>query len=198
MPGPFIYQNNIPAANDELSVSQGDILTNFASIQSIIEVNHNTFADTDAGKHKWITFPTQAAIPPAGSAFSATEIGLFNAVSNGQQELFVNKTSSVGPVTSNVPFTRSTFSTNPTPLALSNGYTYLPSGLILQWGQYSQAAGSTVAFSIPFPNVCIQVITGNYATAVVNVGASAFNQNNFTLTTSTGAAGSGTYIALGY
>ena len=63
-----------------------------------------------------------------------------------------------------------------TNLATTNGYTKLPSGIILQWGLSVQANnvpltpgnsfywyGQTIAFPIPFPNACFN-ITANVDT----------------------------------
>lgn len=63
-----------------------------------------------------------------------------------------------------------------TNLAATNGYTKLPSGIILQWGLALQANnvlvnsgntqwwyGQTIAFPIPFPNACFN-ITANVDT----------------------------------
>jgi hypothetical protein len=47
-----------------------------------------------------------------------------------------------------------------------NGYTYLPNGLIMQWGEeaaYHDVAGdytANVTFAITFPNTCLQVLAG--------------------------------------
>src|SRR5438445_164595 len=49
------YQSNIPQATDQLSVSQGDILNNFAALSTFLNINHVDFASGDQGKHKWVT-----------------------------------------------------------------------------------------------------------------------------------------------
>lgn len=48
----------------------------------------------------------------------------------------------------------------------TNGYTYLPNGMIMQWGYFSGGGGwNTVNFPIAFPNSCGAVITNSEFTA---------------------------------
>jgi hypothetical protein len=46
----------------------------------------------------------------------------------------------------------------------SNGYTYLPNGIIMQWGKIYTTnvveSGAVVTFPIPFPNNCLSITTG--------------------------------------
>jgi len=62
------FDSNIPAANDLLSVSQGDIQTNFSQINTIIAVDHYEFNNAtvaNRGKHKSVVLPEAAAIATA-------------------------------------------------------------------------------------------------------------------------------------
>lgn len=127
------YNANIPQATDLLSTSQGQILGNFTQLNTAWLINHVDFNAGDAGKHKWVTFPQQGATPPAGSGFLASEIGAYNAV-NGTtaiNELYLNRRSFAGAV--QTPITASIMSTS-TPAQYADGWTYLPSGLLLKWG----------------------------------------------------------------
>ena len=137
------YQANIPQPNNLLSQSQDDILNNFQAIQTLIGINHVNFGAADQGKHKWLSLPEQAATPPAGSAFGATELGLYNAVYGftAKDELYINKTNQTTVV--QVPMTASILSTNSAPAAGAQGWSYLPSGLIIKWGNMN-GTGSTV------------------------------------------------------
>jgi hypothetical protein len=125
------YQNNIPQATDLLSQSQTDILNNFAAIQTLIDVNHVDFASVDQGKHKFITFPVQGAAP----AFAAGEIGLYNFL---DPVTAVNQLYVVNAVGSATPMTASEL-----PSATS-GWTYLPSGLLMVWGEATIIAGGVI------------------------------------------------------
>ena len=55
----------------------------------------------------------------------------------------------------------------------SNGYTYLPNGVIMQWGWVASSDDSYIAVTLPlrFPNACFNVqATANYNTAITNDG----------------------------
>lgn len=141
------YNNNIPQATDLISVSQAQLLNNFAAIQNLISVNHVNFNTTDQGKHMWVTMPNQTASPPTGSGFLAGEIGLYNFINatTAKNELYVNKTNQATVV--QVPITASILSINSaptfTPSFGSSGWTYLPSGIILKWG-FTTGNGNTL------------------------------------------------------
>lgn len=146
------YNNNIPQPSDLLSQSQSDILNNFSAIFTLVGVNHVNFGSADQGKHKWVTLPSQAATPPAGSGFAPTELGVYNAVyaTSAQQELFINKTNQATVV--QVPSTASILSANSNPAAYPNpitgGYTVLPSGVILKFGGIPVAVTGQSAIAV--------------------------------------------------
>ena len=82
----------------------------------------------------------------------------------------------------------------------TNGYCYLPNGLILQWGTVSLNANASTAITFPvaFPNACAFVNgISNYAgadyavttTAKSNTGATFYRQ---------GSAITGNWFAIGY
>jgi|SRR5271165_3263752 len=141
------YNNAIPQPTDLISVSQGDLLNNFAAIQTLLTVNHVNFNTADQGKHMWVTFPQQGATPPAGSGFLATELGLYNAVNatTTKNELYVNKTNQATVV--QVPMTASTLSTSSSPAQGTQGWSYLPSGIIIKWGNTTGTGLTLVDFT---------------------------------------------------
>ncbi len=152
------YKNNIPQSTDALSQSQSDLLNNFAAIQTLIDVNHVDFASADQGKHKFVTFPVQTVTP----TFNAGEIGLYNKLSavTGVNELFiVNSAGTTAPLTASQQ------------AAHANGWTYLPSGVLMKWGNGNATAGLyTFVFpaapGIPaFNNIFSIQITTSYVNA---------------------------------
>ena len=192
------YNNNIPQSTDAQDTSQPQLLANFQAISTLIGVNHVNFDDPsgDQGKHNFVTFPAQISTP----AVLLNEVVQYGAVSalTSQAEMFVTKFSG-----SNIPFTAMDIS--------ANGWTYLPSGLLLKWGT-STANGSTV-FSFPV-SASIPVFTGILSMQVSTVGAGITDTDTFvrissytttTLTiygsarsTVTTAACSFNYLAIGY
>lgn len=140
MSGPFGYSPAIPQATDIIAQSQPQLLQNAGSIMSIIDVNHGDFATTVAGQHNYVQMYLQLAAP----ALLAGEVGLFNLNVAGNNEMVVRKSD-----TKDVPMTKSN--------QAQPGYTYLPSGIILQWGlatsalpnPYLVAPGFPIPFTVP-------------------------------------------------
>jgi len=137
------YQANKPQATDQLSVSQGDIQGNFAAIKTLIDVNHVDFASANQGKHYFVEFPKQTAPLPVASA---NEVALYCQQSSytSQPELvFSHQLGSNAPVPARiVEFTSAYWGTN--------GWTRLPSGILLKWGQALLSNGLTTT-TITYP-----------------------------------------------
>lgn len=209
------YNPNIPQPSDLLSQSQSDLLNNFMAIQTLIDVNHVDFADaTNQGKHKWVTFPLQGAIPPAGSGFASGELGLYNATSSltTQNELYINKTNQATVV--QVATTASILSSNSAPAQNSFGWTMLPSGIVLKWGNFSGFTGlnavtlTTSAADGPTLNQILSVMLTPYAVSAGDVNfavrlANIVSPTQFNVyISSRTAAGAGTggfqYLVIGY
>ncbi len=207
------FNANIPQATDLLSTSQGQILGNFTQLNTAWLKNHVDFNAGDAGKHKWVTFPQQGATPPAGSAFAGSEVGLYNAISAGPRgtginELYANKQSFAG--VKQIPATASILSTS-SPNGFSFGWTYLPSGIIMYWGNDSGTGGSkTVTFPTANIPLMSQVVSAQVTTylgtnqqvdsfaRLVAAGPTAIQVWCSQRTTINNAAVSFTYLVIGY
>lgn len=203
------YQNNIPQPTDQLAVSQADILGNFAAIQTLINVNHVDFASGDQGKHKWVTLPVQTPSPPI--AFNPGELALYSFLNptTSVNELYINKTNQFAVV--QVPMTASILSTNSAPVGGTQGWSYLPSGILLKWG-FGTATGSTdflfpvaadipaftAVFSMNLTALTLGIIDPDIAVTLSgfnNLGYRAYGSNR----TTTGAAAClFQYLAIGY
>lgn len=143
------YNNNIPQANDDLSVSQPQILANFSTIATAFNLNHINFNAGGEGKHAFVEMPNQNALPPTTIA---NETGLYCNTSTltTQPELF---------------FIKQNGTTAPAPLNGANGYvisgsnytspgwTRLPSGILLKWGTFvSVLSTDTFIFDVSGAN----------------------------------------------
>jgi len=151
----FTYNENIPAANNNPSVDQPNMQTNTNSIDSIIDVDHFSFETNFDGTHKQVQLRDTAGINGAIPA------GLQG---NGWETLYTSATAGVGELW----FVRGAAGTGiqltgpGTPSVVANGYTFLPGGILLQWGTVTGIAGvthvqSNTLFNIPFPNACLVV-----------------------------------------
>jgi hypothetical protein len=144
------YNNNIPLAADKLSVSQSDLLNNMMAIESLVEVDHVDFNAPGQGKHQRVSLVQNTPNPPP---FDAGDVGLYGFYSpvSLQNEMFISSVKQSGPP-QQVNATGSILSTNFSPGTNSNGWTYLPSGILIKWGKVTVVSTSiTPAFSYSFP-----------------------------------------------
>lgn len=157
------YQQNIPQAGDRLKDSQADLLGNFQAIKQLIDVNHATFGSANEGKHNKVTFPVQN---PA-SVFAAGDLGLYSFLSplTARNELYLYDYAG-----NRIPITASQ------QVASSAGWTYLPSGVLIKWGN-STANGLT---TITFPSgATIPAFTSIFSMSVTTAYISASDGDKF-------------------
>lgn len=126
------YNLNIPAAANNPSVDQPNMQTNTNSINSLVAVDHYTFADNPYGTHKQITFPNNNS-PGATPTYPT---------------LFTNNDSSSIPQLFYYNAGNSTYYTNG-----ANGSCVLLGGMILKWGSVGISGSSqAVTFGVAFPH----------------------------------------------
>lgn len=140
------YERDIPATANNPSVDQPDMKDNTNHIDDIIAVDHYSFNNNNSGWHKQSTMPVLAAIPTkvAGQGVVYTK------TANGASNLFYAGDAN----TDEYQLTRTdtanfaTFSTNAG--AGLSGWTYLPGGVLMQWGGISASTDTAIAFPVPF------------------------------------------------
>lgn len=117
------YQNNIPQPTNRLKDSQQDLLDNFIAIKQLIDVNHSTFGSATEGKHPFIEFPTAT---PTLNTLTTPEVALYSKVGavSGVPELYFQRNNLAADMGYSI--TEATLN--------SNGWTRLPSGLLIKWG----------------------------------------------------------------
>jgi len=200
---------NIPQANQTLSITQPLILNNFNAINTAFAVDHVNFNDAGQGKHNKITFPVQV-LPIVIAVGDLALYSLYNATTT-KNELNVYKANNAVYV--NVPFTASILS-NSAPIQNGAGWSYLPSGLIIQWGKVSAgingnlAISTTFNFPITFPtqalNIQISQDSHTFVERQIFNAVQIDSQTQFTIRTfrSDGFVGPTTagyyYFAIGY
>lgn len=147
----------IPNANDQLSVSQGQIQTNFQSIMTLIDQDHTDFANTAPGKHFRVTLPVQSPAP----SFSGGDIGLYSfldPISNANQLYFSTTGGTQIPITAKGSAVINGITVN---------YSYFPSGQIVKWGKATTGAGGVVTIQLNGSGVP----DTNAGTVVLSAGA---------------------------
>lgn len=199
--------NIVPNAGQTLVDTRDPIRNNFSNINNNFAVNHVEFnSGGDSGKHKFITFVAQNPVP----VFVGTDEGMYssNAVItptiNGS-EIWLKKFYDSGLSNFDIPFTAA-FISNTAAGTITNdmtqGWTYLPSGLVLKWGRQT-AVGTTVTFpvgaTIPAFANCFAVLMTPAAqvATTTTIAVTTVTATAFTLS----AAGSGLqvrYFAIGW
>lgn len=191
----FTFDTTVPAANNAPKNDQPIMQINNASTAGLIAVDHVGFNFPDGGYHKIIHQTPQSdpvSIPSIGQ--------LYSKLLSGNTQLFYESSNGVitqltGPSTTTASF---------------NGYTYLPGGILLQWGfqngthsgiNHTFNPGDTgiVTFPIPFPNNVFNITTNvNYNSTTAGIPASSsalIIAPNYSASITTGfqwfAAGSG-------
>lgn len=163
------YTTNIPAANDNPSVSQGEIQANFNEINTWVNVNHTGFGGNE-GKHNMVEMPIQGSIPSTlineGTLYTASQtVASANTASCLMYCHDLNSTPTAmytyqltRPIDSN--FAKFGTFTNYN-LGTSGGWTFLPGGLLLQYGTVAGASvvdGYTIMFPQAFINAPYSVL----------------------------------------
>ncbi len=212
---------NIPQANDQLSLSQGNILNNFQLLGAIAGNGNPSSASIDdsvgvnlpAG-FKWIYLQPQGSTPPAGSAFTAGNVAMYSASNSttSKNELYITKQNQATTV--QIPATASILSITSAPASNSGSWTYLPSGLIMKSGNQTGAFSGLTTTNIAGAPVFTQILsvmvcpyngssTGdlNFAVRLVDITGPTTFRTYISSRTSTGAASGQTgfqYIVIGY
>ena len=105
-------------------------------------------------------------------AGSNTQIQFNNSQAVGADANLVFNTATARLTAPNVNCTSNAGLTLGIPSAIANGYSYLPNGLLLQWGTLLAAnTTSTVTFPIAFPTACYSVVATAAATILVSANS---------------------------
>jgi hypothetical protein len=143
------YNPNIPTSTDLLSNSQVDIKSNFLTANTVMGINHYAFdvVSGNQGKHKFtelVNLSTPAGTVPPGLAGSETT--LYSRTLTGTSQLCATPGTSGNEfqLTSMNNADFATFGTSP------DGWTFLPGGLIMNWGTGMGQTDSSFTYSRDF------------------------------------------------
>lgn len=144
----FTYTNAIPVGTNNPSQDWTNMNTNTTSISGLIAVDHIGFNTANGGYHNVVHFSNQS-VDPGTIAGVGQE---YTKTVGSDQQLFYR---SGGGVITQL--------TGPNAaVASGNGYTWLPGGILMQWGTKTPVGNGnqTVTFTdanINFPNNCFVV-----------------------------------------
>lgn len=176
------YFPNIPAATDNPSVSQGDIQTNFGTINSSFNLNHVSLGSGlgTAGKHNFVEMPNQVSTPATISG----EGTLYTKSATGSQLFYVadNQPTDLYQLTRTIHASYSRFGTNTNYSgSLNGGWTFLPGGMLLQYG---------LASSITAPGTGVVLFPVTFTTGVFTLSITPIrNSSNVDIVYASATAG---------
>lgn len=173
------YSNAIPQPTDLISISQGDILTNFSQLYTVLAQDHIELDDgtvANRGKHKQVTLPELGADP----ATAANERAFYAKAASGVTQLFMRAESNGTVDQLTYPYTNA-----------QDGTFVFSGGIRFQWGKETVTAGAAsvavtfpVAFSgAPYSVVCtpdgIPISDASRGMGATNQAAAGFTIQNY-------------------
>jgi len=162
----MVFQPSKPAPPDDLDISVSDIQGNFQTSNTVMAVNHYEFDVTtgDQGKHRFVEMPVNA-LPTT----LAAEGSLYTKAS-GQTQLFY--TSDAGAV--EYQMTRAIDANVATFGIASDGWTFLPGGLIMKYGTFLLVPTTPTTYTPPgpaFTNIPTSIVLTINSTSTTNNAA---------------------------
>lgn len=208
------YTSDIPApSGDTLGGTRDRIRTNFQQIATVAAVNHIAFNASGQGKHKFLQMPEQpgsigqvgAPLPPTTAA---DEGGLYTKVGiNPAETNLVFRAESDGfeyQLTKVIAASTGRFGNNTVAYVANNngGWTFLPGGLLLQYGRRTSPGSSgTVTFPVAFPsgNAPFSIVVTNERNSArsANIDNSAISATSFDYFMETSGSVALNWIAIG-
>ncbi len=194
----------LPNTGDTLGSTKVAINTNFSLIQTTMKQNHFGMGEANAGKHKIIQLVGQASAAQTAVGESALYT---KSASNG--DIYARSPNHVDPAPSG-EYQLTTFSdaniakfgTNALVGLVNDGWTFLPGGLLMQYGRLgiTSSGEKTITFPIPFTLATFTpVITLGLQSAVGYISLASVASTDFkvTITSLVGAAGGIYWTAIG-
>lgn len=182
----FNYTGGLPNPPNLPAQDVEDMQINCNSVESWAQQDHFGFNDDNGGWHQNVRLQNHAA--PGNPAFSGDPGGVLysnNPVASANNPgwpFWQNNLGTfqiTGSASANIPS------------AIANGWSFLPGGVIMQWGNVALPPNTApVVFPIPFPTNCF-IVTGSLGNNVIGIPAI-----NATLTVYSVAAGGFSYAVI--
>ena len=187
------FNPNIPQAGDRPSGSQGQLLTNFAALNTVFAVDHLAFNAVDGGEHQQVTLNSVVGDP----GLADPKCSLYIKTIAGDSELSFEKYDNTAAANLVQQMTNLAITT----VGTNNGIT-TPWGLIINWGTYTSAVAASVAVAFAVPYVGVPIVTLGRednvipTTKYISYATGSVTNAGFTAVAS-GVAFTGSYIAIG-
>ncbi len=149
------FQTTKPAPNDDLDVSVTDIQQNFLVSNTVMDIDHFTFNNLTAqkGYHKKSTYVSNIYTLAAPPVTIAGQVAMY-AANTVPGNVLASARDGVG--------TGTQLTNTLGPVVATNGYSWLPGGVYIQWGIVGPSSASSipvlfVTSNIDFPSACFNV-----------------------------------------
>ena len=136
------FDANVPASGQSLGSSRQPIKTNMAVLRSSFATNHVDPNNANPGKHNLSAYLLQANSP----ATIAGEMAAYSRTANGEPQLYYQRQNKAASANDDIQATR----LDKGATASLNGFSFLPGGILLQWGQ-ATFAGAALSVAVTFP-----------------------------------------------
>lgn len=189
------YQPNIPTGTVDLDVDYKNLQDNFQALDAYFGIDHVPYsiATPQSGYHKTAHLIPEAVDPVAvsgiGEVYCKTTTDGF---STDEQLFYQSGSGLISALTRNFQ-----------PLAASNGYTFLPGGLVIQWGIKTAVGGQTTTVNFitsnkDFINNCFTVQLCAISTILIGLQLNAAPSiTGFVARHVTGYTGNFFWVAIG-
>jgi hypothetical protein len=175
---PYDYNQGIPAANNNPSADQPNMLENTNSIYGLIGVDHINFGMTNAGAHKWTELQNIPGSSPPTLPYGA-----------GFETLYSQVNTTESPSQGEIYFTRGGSGTGiqltgpGSPVSAGVGVTFLPGGLRLQWGKVITSLGLPSSGTTNFYTSFTSAVYGVQITPICVAGGTSSSRTLYIKTT---------------
>ena len=193
------YVTNIPVSGQTLGGSRDQIRTNFQVLNTTIAENHVAMNAANAGKHEFTEMVAQA-----GDDTTQIQTGIITHYAKqvgGITEWFFQREGTGAVVGPSFQMSKGD------PVVAASGQSFLPGGIIVQWGPFNWNSASTTTnnFFSAFPTAVFKVylsltilpITSVICVAGLAISLSQFQVNTRISSGSSSASPGGVYWAIG-
>lgn len=143
------FTSGVPTTGQTLGQTRDIIRNNFTNYFNVVSQDHISPNATGEGKHNKSTYVAQTVDPVT----ALNEIAEYSKNASGIIQGFL------APSNAGTPIQMTRLDTGA--LNNSNGYSFLPGGLIIQWAALSAISNNQeVTFPIAFPTACFVVVPG--------------------------------------
>lgn len=170
----YTFDPTIPARQNNPSSDQPIIQTNAQADFNIWQVDHIGFNVPGSGYHSQVRMPAHA-VPSVVAGFGGLYCNTANSIgASNETNLFYtpDATGNLYQLTRTVTGNYATFKTNTSySTKLTGGWTFLPGGMLFQYGYFFIKDTTTVIFPVPFTNIpySIQLTVGNIGAGIAVV-----------------------------